>query len=246
MRKEKKYHFIYKTTNLLSGRYYIGMHSSDSLTDGYLGSGKRLRYSINKYGKEHHVREILEFCKTREELKSREEEVVNLNEIAKIDCMNMVVGGQGMVSGFRHTIETREKMSIAKQNMTDETKEKIRKGLIGNTNGLGNIGKIVSDTAKKKMSISKKANKNPFFGKTHTSDNRKKISEYQSNKSVSAETRQRMSISSMGHAVDDATRQKISQAHIGKKQKIIKCPYCEKTGGISTMKQRHIKNCKLK
>ena len=47
-RKEKKYHFIYKTTNLLSGKYYIGMHSTDNLDDGYLGSGYRLRLAIKK------------------------------------------------------------------------------------------------------------------------------------------------------------------------------------------------------
>ena len=82
-RKEKKYHFIYKTTNILSGRYYIGMHSTDDLEDGYLGSGNRLRLAIRKHGKESFKREILEFCKTREDLKKREIEVVNLDEISK-------------------------------------------------------------------------------------------------------------------------------------------------------------------
>ena len=94
-RKEKKFHFIYKTTNLLSGKYYIGMHSTDSLEDGYLGSGKRLRYSINKHGAENHVREILEFVDSREELKKREKEIVSLDEIAKENCMNLTVGGGG-------------------------------------------------------------------------------------------------------------------------------------------------------
>jgi len=94
-RKEKKFHFIYKTTNLLSGKYYIGMHSTDNLEDGYLGSGKRLRYSINKHGLENHEREILEFVDNREELMKREKEVVNLDEIAKKDCMNLMIGGKG-------------------------------------------------------------------------------------------------------------------------------------------------------
>jgi hypothetical protein len=94
-RKQRKYHFIYKTTNILTNRYYIGMHSTDNLNDGYLGSGKRLRYSINKYGKENHIVEIIEFCTSREELKNREKEIVNLNEIAKNECLNLIVGGEG-------------------------------------------------------------------------------------------------------------------------------------------------------
>jgi hypothetical protein len=94
-RKEKNYHFIYKTTNLLNGKYYIGMHSTDDLNDGYMGSGRRLKYSINKYGKENHKVEILEFFDSRKELRDREEEIVNLNEIAKEECMNLTVGGKG-------------------------------------------------------------------------------------------------------------------------------------------------------
>jgi hypothetical protein len=94
-KKQKQYHFIYKTTNLLNNRYYIGLHSTNNLKDGYLGSGTYLRRSLNKHGRENHQLEILEFCKTREELKSREIEIVNLNEIAKKECMNLRTGGVG-------------------------------------------------------------------------------------------------------------------------------------------------------
>ncbi len=94
-RKEKQYHFIYKTTNKLNGKYYYGMHSTNNLNDGYYGSGKRLRRSLNKYGKENHVVEYLEFLPDRKSLIEREKEIVNLNEIAKEDCMNLMVGGKG-------------------------------------------------------------------------------------------------------------------------------------------------------
>jgi len=30
--------------------YYIGLYSTSNLDDGYMGSGKRIRYSLNKYG----------------------------------------------------------------------------------------------------------------------------------------------------------------------------------------------------
>lgn len=98
----KKYHFIYKTTNLLSGRYYIGMHSTDDLNDGYLGSGTLLKRSINKHGKENHSIEILEFVNSREELIVREKEIVSLQEIAKKECMNLKVGGEGGFSSEKH------------------------------------------------------------------------------------------------------------------------------------------------
>lgn len=118
-RKEKKYHFIYKTTNLLSGKYYIGMHSTYDLNDGYMGSGKRLKRSLNKYGKENHKVEILEFLSSRNELKKREEEIVSLNEVAKEECMNLKVGGTGGFSIEQQKINA--KKSHVKQKILKET-----------------------------------------------------------------------------------------------------------------------------
>ena len=71
------------------------MHSTDNLDDGYVGSGKRLWYSINKHGKENHKTEILEYLSNRNSLKLREEEIVN-EELLKNDlCMNLTKGGRG-------------------------------------------------------------------------------------------------------------------------------------------------------
>ena len=74
------------------------MHSTDNLEDGYMGSGKRLRRSLNKYGKENFKFEILEFLPNRETLKEREKELVNLNEVMKKECLNLTIGGQVVVS----------------------------------------------------------------------------------------------------------------------------------------------------
>ena len=56
---EYKYHIIYKTTNLINGKIYVGMHSTDNLNDGYLGSGWILKQAIKKYGKENFKGEVL-------------------------------------------------------------------------------------------------------------------------------------------------------------------------------------------
>lgn len=94
-RKQKKYHYIYKTTCQVTGKFYVGMHSTDNLDDGYLGSGKILGYSIGKHGRENHRKEILEFCETRDDLKKREAEVVNEELLANPLCINLKYGGEG-------------------------------------------------------------------------------------------------------------------------------------------------------
>ena len=168
MRKEKQYHFIYKTTNLLNGKYYIGMHSTDKLDDGYLGSGRRLRYSINKYGKENHKREILEFCKTRKELKSREQEIVNLNEIAKTECLNMVVGGQGGFVDFNHMMKwsTRGHRAYWNDPINGEFNKQRQSNLLKklHRNNILFPNGIVKEN-------------NPFYGKIHSTETKKKMSE---------------------------------------------------------------------
>jgi group I intron endonuclease len=93
--KVKKHHFIYKTTNLLNGKYYVGMHSTSDMKDGYLGSGTRLRHSIRKYGESNFKIEILEFLPTREELIKRERELVNEDLIKDSNCLNLKPGGSG-------------------------------------------------------------------------------------------------------------------------------------------------------
>jgi hypothetical protein len=102
-REEKKIHYIYKTTCLISNRYYIGLHSTNNLNDGYMGSGKRLRYSIRKHGVENHIKEILEFLPTREDLVLREIEIVTKELIEDKSCMNLVLGGGGfMLDDFHY------------------------------------------------------------------------------------------------------------------------------------------------
>lgn len=129
----KKYHFIYKTTNLLSGRYYIGMHSTDDLNDSYVGSGKRLKASIRKHGIENHKFEILEFFNSRKELALKESELVTMKEVINKECMNLKVGGLG---GFPPTAKQRflEKMKNADfkkmfgQKASQRNKEQYRNG----------------------------------------------------------------------------------------------------------------------
>ena len=94
-RSEKRYHFLYKTTNIKNGNYYLGMHSTSKLDDGYLGSGTRLRRSIRKHGKDKFKLEILKFFESREDLIIGEKNLITEEVLKDPKCMNLVFGGNG-------------------------------------------------------------------------------------------------------------------------------------------------------
>ena len=160
-RKQKKYHFIYKTTNLITNKFYVGMHSTDDLDDGYFGSGKIVNYSVNKHGIENHKVEILEFFDSRESLKKREAEIVNEELLADQLCMNLKFGGEG---GGKIWNETHAKAfhsagakasNIARKGRgsSDFHKEQTSKGVKAALAKNGNhwIGKHQSDEHKRKI-----------------------------------------------------------------------------------------------
>jgi hypothetical protein len=178
MVKGQKYHILYKTTCKVTGDFYIGVHSTMNLEDEYLGSGKRLRYSIQKHGKENHVREILETFDSREELVKREREIVNEVFLKEEKCMNLAIGGEG---GFvnRKAARAGGKASLKKL-WKDENFRKKHIDLLSSIakrnhkNGVlkgwpswkGKFHtKETRDEIGKRTSISQKGEKNSQFGK---------------------------------------------------------------------------------
>ena len=95
IKENKKYHFTYKTTNLINKRYYLGMHSTNRLDDGYIGSGKRLYYELNKYGRDNFKFEILKQFNSREQLVEAETSLISEEVLKDPNCLNMVVGDSG-------------------------------------------------------------------------------------------------------------------------------------------------------
>jgi len=125
-RKQYTIHYIYKTTNLITGKFYVGMHSTFNINDDYIGSGKYLWRSIKKYGFENHKKEILEFCKNRDELKQRENEIVTEDYIKNDLCMNLTIGGQG---GFtiEQQKENNRRSQISQKILRDTNPEWVKK-----------------------------------------------------------------------------------------------------------------------
>ncbi len=121
--EKRKYHYIYKITCNVTNRYYIGMHSTDNLNDGYMGSGKRLWFSINYHGKNNHTKEILEYLPSRILLKEREKELVNKELISNYLCMNLKEGGDGGFIDEKHMMKCSKAGNKAFKEKLEEDKE---------------------------------------------------------------------------------------------------------------------------
>lgn len=88
-----KYHYFYRITNLINGHFYYGIHSTNNLEDGYMGSGHRLKEAVKMYGKENFVKEILKYFETRESASVYEESVVTEELVHSSNCYNIKIGG---------------------------------------------------------------------------------------------------------------------------------------------------------
>lgn len=168
-RKQKDIHYIYKTTNLINKNFYIGMHSTNNLDDGYLGSGLRLRRSIRKYGEQNFKKEILEYCLTREELSKRENEIVNSDLIKDALCMNLMIGGENVNGiGPLNTFYGKKHTEEHKKYMSDKIKE-----------WCSNNKDVIEKAADKRKETLKAINFNhkTFEGKQHTEESKIKIKE---------------------------------------------------------------------
>jgi group I intron endonuclease len=89
------YYLVYKITNNVNGKIYIGVHKTEDRNDGYVGSGKILKRAIKKYGIEHFTKEILYECKSKKEMFQREANIVDEEFVARKDTYNIKLGGFG-------------------------------------------------------------------------------------------------------------------------------------------------------
>jgi len=136
-----RYHVVYETICRVNGKRYIGVHSTDSLDDGYLGSGSRLKRDIRKFGRTEFTRQVLSHHTTRSEALQEEARLVDAAWLNRPDVYNLYVGGGSnpRAGGTRvFSPEHREKLRLAQTGkkigpMSEETKQKIGASNRGNS-----------------------------------------------------------------------------------------------------------------
>jgi group I intron endonuclease len=160
--------YIYKTTNLANGKIYVGFHKGE-LNDSYIGSGKILRSAIKKYGKENFKKEVLEIV---DEDNWQEREIYWIEKSGSFsNGYNLTAGGNGCLGMSRPKDELyREKLrnsvnEFYKNNPEHKTYlSKLR------------TGKSIMTEREKKFRSKKYSGKgNPFYGKTHNKETRRKL-----------------------------------------------------------------------
>jgi group I intron endonuclease len=182
---------IYKITNKLNNKVYIGKHQTKNPYDNYMGSGRAIKEAIKQYGKENFKKEVLFIFDTAEEMDAEERKIVNESFISTNKTYNMGLGGEGgpMFSGLKHSEETRKKLADIQR------------------------GKKHSEETRKKISEA-------GFGRQFSEETRKKLADIQKGKMHSEETRKKLADIQRGKNHSDETRKKISEAAKNRRKKI--------------------------
>ncbi len=110
-------HIVYKITNKINNKYYIGVHSTENINDSYLGCGhwhgrkicnttfSPILNAFKKYGDNNFSKEVLFVFENREDALQKEKELIDINDSK---CYNARTGGD---SNYTYTPDIKLKMA---------------------------------------------------------------------------------------------------------------------------------------
>lgn len=167
------FYTVYKITNLINDKIYVGVHKTSNLEDGYMGSGTHLKKAQEKYGIENFKKEILEIFDNMDDMLDMESVIVNEEFVDRSDTYNLIIGGgkstfyylndaklnlYGKNGQSGYGLENLKSRADMKELMSKEDWDKWNEK--------------ISQSLRQKYA---EGFENPFLGKTHTEETKKKI-----------------------------------------------------------------------
>lgn len=176
---------VYKITNNVNGKIYIGSHKTRDIDDSYMGSGKLLKYAFKKYGIENFTKEIMYVFDNPDEMYKKEAELVDTDFIKESTNYNLKIGGFGGFdyvnsTEFDNPTHSTEHAKMMYKLGTD-SRVKALKEKFNDTEWVTMFSK--ENSARQAMQYAN-GRINGFKGKTHTPEARLKLSESYSKRTV--------------------------------------------------------------
>ena len=227
----KKYHYVYRITNIKHKKHYYGVRSSkikpiNDLGIKYFSSSTDKQFIIDQKNNPQNYKYIivLEFNSRKEalELEVRLHNKFNVCSNKSFYNKSRQTSNKFDTTGLKFTLSEDAKKKISKA-LKNKPKSKTH---IENAAKNGMRGRKQSENAKKLMSINKTGDKNPMSNKNHTKESINKM------KMSSANPSERI-------------RQNLKNGW--EKRKLITCPICGLTSNNKgNMTRWHFNNCKKK
>lgn len=171
------YYIVYKITNVVNSKYYIGAHQTNDLNDGYMGSGLLLKKAICKYGIDNFKKEVLHVFDNKEDMYATERSIVNESQVKDLMCYNLKIGGEGGWSCIDFSARNK-RISKIRDYSSSEYSEKL-------SHSMKNAMKIRIESGEKPFSNSRGFSS----GSNHSEATKKKISEANKGKTSSTKGR---------------------------------------------------------
>ena len=268
--KEVLMYYVYKITNLINNRYYIGVHRTDNFNDDYMGSGTLIKRAISKYGQENFIKEKLFEYETAEAAFFKEAELI----AEKTDlCYNLHLGGKGgwdyvNTLGLPNVMKDPaivKKMLGTRQKTYSEHKEyydsisikNVKLAIEKRTGSKDSLATI--EKRKSSLKAYYAQNESILKNTPKTREHREAMSKgwtVEKRKLKAEQQKKRIAENpelirgNLGKKFSDATKSKMSEARKKvweeKRTIISTCPHCNKTGTAINMKRWHFERCKEK
>jgi hypothetical protein len=201
------YYTVYRVTNKVNGRYYIGKHTTTDPNDKYMGTGTVITRAIQTYGVDAFEKQVLYFCDSEQHAFEVEAQLVTETVINDPLCYNLRAGGKG---GWIHSAETREKIrqdNLQRPPVSAETRAKVSAMHKGRKRPPETGARISAANKGRKLTAEARANM------SKAQQERANKSRAQNGRAVSAETIEKRKATRAGYRHSAETIEKMKETH---------------------------------